>query len=560
MKSKRPAMALSINTSWRGRIRATTTLILWASSMLYGLVSAHATIVVGPILEGVTTSNAYVLVECTAGATSPMTNYYGLTTDYGSVATTAFTRSTGQGTTNVHRIKLTGLTPNTLYHYKLAGQGTNTPDYTFRTPVSPGAPFRFVWQADFRSTPTVHDQISWRILNTDKPLFVVEGGDTSYNGDWAGWHNEFFTSNEMALGTTIPIYPTPGNHEGWGTLTQAYDQSPDSTGNPGDALGYYSFDCGDVHFTLANFMYAGGYAVGSAQYNWIQQDVQGSLKPWKIFCAHAPAYTYGGSGAHGGDAGFQAITKNILEPNGVKVYLAGHNHFYQHNLVNGIRHLTVGSAGATLHAVSSNTTYTLKAAMDNSYLVVDVSPTNFSMVAYNNFGIVLDAITNLVKLPAPTNLTATPGVGQVTLNWNPVANATNYSVWYRTNVNGNYTTKQNSTVTSTTVTGLTNNRAYYFVVTAGDANGASAISAEVSATPTNPAPLIGFTNLSNGAFTLSGNGAANQAYVLLYTMDVAPPVNWTPLQTNWADTNGAFQFTDLQATNSAQGFYRVTTP
>jgi hypothetical protein len=456
---------------------------LLATSMFWGPMPTHATVILGPMLEGITATNGYVLAECSVDISSPMTVNYGLTASYGSTATTAFTKPTGQGATNVHRIRLTGLAPNTLYHYQLVGQGTTSLDYTFTTMVNPGTSFRFVWQADFRSTPAIHDQISGRILNTDQPLFVLEAGDTCANGDWRGWHNEFFTANEKELEKRMPIYPSPGNHEGWGTLPQAYYQSPDSTG----ANGYYSFDCGDLHVTMANFETT--YSSGSAQYNWIQQDVQASRKPWKIFGTHAPAYSYGGSGAHAGDTGFQTITTRILEPNGVKVFLAGHNHFYQHDLVNGIRHLTVGSAGAPLYAVSSNLTYTLKSIKDNSYLVADVSPTNLHMMVYNNAGTLLDDI-NLVKLPAPTGLAATPGVGQAALNWNAVPGATSYSVWYGTNEGGPYSTSKNSTVTNTTITSLVNDTAYYFVVTATDTNGPSAISGQVSAVPTsNQAPV-----------------------------------------------------------------------
>jgi uncharacterized repeat protein (TIGR02543 family) len=67
------------------------------------------------------------------------------------------------------------------------------------------------------------------------------------------------------------------------------------------------------------------------------------------------------------------------------------------------------------------------------------------------------------------------------------------------------------------------------------------------------------TNMSMAAnktsFTLTGQGAANAAYVLVATTNL-PPV-WVPLLTNTADGNGVFSFTDLQVTNYPQRFYRV---
>jgi len=68
------------------------------------------------------------------------------------------------------------------------------------------------------------------------------------------------------------------------------------------------------------------------------------------------------------------------------------------------------------------------------------------------------------------------------------------------------------------------------------------------------------TNISMAAqppsFTLSGTGAANQAYVLLTATNL-PSAAWLPVLTNNADTNGVFSFTDLQVTNFPRRFYRI---
>jgi Calcineurin-like phosphoesterase/Bacterial Ig domain/Purple acid Phosphatase, N-terminal domain len=622
-----------------------------AGGLVFGLLPAQCSLRSGPMLQGGTATNVYVLAECTVNASSPMTVNYGTSAAYGSSATTAIANTTSLPS-YVHVIKLTGLQPNTLYHYQLVGQGTTSPDYTFRTVVTPGTPFRFAWACDYRNGTAVHGQLARGILSSNNvpspPLFSLSAGDYAGDNTYTSWTNQWLVPDELTLQKYMVSYLSPGNHDTWTSAVQmkSFDQPPDSTG----ANGYYSFDCGDLHVTMANYQYT--YSSGSAQYNWIQQDVQASLKPWKIFGTHAPAYTYGGSGTHTGDSGFQTITSNLLEPNGVKAFLAGHNHFYQRNLVNGLHHITCGAAGAPLYSVSSGSG-TVVSVSDNCYLVADVSPTNLHIVAYNNAGTVLDNFT-LVKPPAPVNLAATPGVGQVALTWNAVAGATNYTVWYGTTSGGPYPTKKNSTVASTTVTSLANGTNYYFVVTATDPNGPSAISAQVSAIPTNPAPVVAlssptngtafaapatitlaavvttngntinkvqfysnttnligedaippyafvwsgvaagtysvlarvvyngsnaadstaasvtvtnlppvissFGTLSNGSFSLGGIGAASQTYILLTASNLASPMAWTPIATNAAGTNGAFSFSDLEATNYQQRFYRIRTP
>ena len=622
-----------------------------AGGLLLSLRSSSGSVISGPILQGGTPTNVYVLAECTVSTSSPMTVNYGTSTAYGSSAATASANTTSLPS-YVHVIRLTGLQPNTLYHYQLVGQGTTFPDYTFRTVTTPGTAFRFAWSCDYRNGPAVHGQISRYILYSNNvpnpPLFSLSAGDFASDNTYASWSNQWLVPDELTLEKNMVSYLSPGNHDGWSGAVQmqSFDKPPDSTG----ANGYYSFDCGDLHVTMANYQYT--YSSGSAQYNWIQQDVQASLKPWKIFATHAPAYTYGGSGAHTGDAGFQTVTSNLLEPNGVKVYLAGHNHFYQRDVVNGLQHITCGGGGAPLYSVSSGSG-TVVSVSDNCYLMADVSPTNLHLVAYNNAGTVLDSFT-LVKPPAPVNLAATPGVGQVDLAWNAVTGASSYTVWYGTANGGPYPTKKTSTVASTTVTGLANGTNYYFVATATDPNGPSAISAQVSATPTNPAPVVTLTSpadgaafaapatlnlaanvttngnainkvqfysnatnllsedvvppyavvwpnvaagsysvlarvvyngsntadstaasvtvtnpppvvtsfgtLSNGSFAMGGTGAANQTYVLLTASNLALSMVWTPIATNTADVNGAFSFSDFQATNYQQRFYRIRTP
>ncbi|EEF63380.1 Ig-like domain-containing protein [Pedosphaera parvula] len=81
----------------------------------------------------------------------------------------------------------------------------------------------------------------------------------------------------------------------------------------------------------------------------------------------------------------------------------------------------------------------------------------------------------------------------------------------------------------------------------------------VVALPVPPA-FISFGTLNGGSFGLGGAGVAGQAYILLSASNLVQPIWWKPLATNTADTSGVFNFTDTQATNFSQRFYRIETP
>jgi cellulose 1,4-beta-cellobiosidase len=86
---------------------------------------------------------------------------------------------------------------------------------------------------------------------------------------------------------------------------------------------------------------------------------------------------------------------------------------------------------------------------------------------------------------APTGVKATAGDTTATITWNAVSGATSYSVYRGTAPGAERATAWKTGITSPTFTntGLTDGTAYYYKVTAVNAAGESAKSAEVSVTP-----------------------------------------------------------------------------
>jgi subtilase family serine protease len=106
-----------------------------------------------------------------------------------------------------------------------------------------------------------------------------------------------------------------------------------------------------------------------------------------------------------------------------------------------------------------------------------------------------------------------------------------------------------------------NNVADQFVCTIADGFGGTNFQT-VTLAPAplpNTTPLIAIAVASNpdGSFTLNLTGVPGYASVLETTTNLSSPVAWLPLATNGPGTNAVWQFTDTQATNFPQRFYRL---
>jgi cellulose 1,4-beta-cellobiosidase len=159
------------------------------------------------------------------------------------------------------------------------------------------------------------------------------------------------------------------------------------------------------------------------------------------------------------NSGQSSITESFIVPNGSN------------------RYFLIEAKDTTGRVLYEGSTYT---NLDGSDVTLDIN-----MVAMGTV------------LSAPTGVSALAGNQQVTVSWSAVTGATGYNVYMASEsgvTKDNYGTKPDGnkysaiTTTSYTVTGLTNGKTYYFVVTALDSLGESTESSEVSATPSNEPP------------------------------------------------------------------------
>ncbi|MDR1816263.1 MAG: metallophosphoesterase [Clostridiales Family XIII bacterium] len=173
--------------------------------------------------------------------------------------------------------------------------------------------------------------------------FAMQCGDITNTGG-AGTPEEwgaFFAAAAPAL-EGLPTFFAPGNHEcvptadGVGGKPETYLKAFDlpANGPAGYEEEYYSFDCGDLHVVSLSSNYldpSEDYAADEDENAriageidaWIEADLAGADRPWKIVLMHQPAYAVAGDSTA---AAMRARWVPIFDRTGVDLVLCGHQH------------------------------------------------------------------------------------------------------------------------------------------------------------------------------------------------------------------------------------------
>ena len=152
----------------------------------------------------------------------------------------------------------------------------------------------------------------------------------------------------------------------------------------------------------------------------------------------------------------------------------------------------------------------------------------------------------------------TVSAGQsVTLSWIPSVdpNVVGYNIYYGGD-SGDYTDMLNvGNATSVTIDGLAAGTTYYFAATAYDALGnESAYSSEISYLVPDELPAVQIRAAPDGPVVLTVSGQAGHTYEVQATQDF---MAWTVIGTMSLEADGALDFTDTDAANFPQRFYRT---
>jgi predicted phosphodiesterase len=290
------------------------------------------------------------------------------------------------------RVRLTNLKPSTLYTYRLEGSGYKAGPFSFRTAPLGFRRFRFAVYGDTRTQDDVHRAVL-KAIAKHKPELALNTGDLVADGRVLELWKNFFSISSI-LASSVPLYTVLGNHEQNSPLYFRFLSLP---GNER----YYSFDWGDCHFVALDSDEP--YLSDKAQLKWLEEDLERNKKArFIIVFFHHPAHTL----VKGRENYAEKVRRTfcpILEKYRVSVVFNGHDHNYQHFLINGIHHIVTGGGGAPLYAISSPDKYTIKAEVTYNYLICDVEEDEMILRAYRLDGSLLDeiAIKPRIKVGPP---------------------------------------------------------------------------------------------------------------------------------------------------------------
>lgn len=271
------------------------------------------------------------------------------------------------------------------------------------------APFNFIAMADSRgSSNGVNDAVLSSIVDLvllEDAQFVLFPGDlvtgsstdsilTSQLYHWRDVMAPLYAGGMYGA----KVYAGPGNHEIWHSGSEAVWQSLfsdlPSNGPAGETYMTYSFDYMNAHFVMLNTNRAGN--PHTINYTWLANDLASTTADHIFVFGHEPAFPVG---PHvGSSLDFYPVQRDdfwqLLADYNVDIYFAGHEHLYNHTVVNGVHQVITGTCGAPIYSGYGGDFY--------HYSLLTVNGPRVSVLVVDDSGAIRDSFEVGVSEGVPT--------------------------------------------------------------------------------------------------------------------------------------------------------------
>lgn len=245
------------------------------------------------------------------------------------------------GAARYHKIRFTGLKPDTAYAYRVQGSAGFSEWHQFRTAKAGTAPFTLIYMGDTQNRILDVGSLVWRraLLQTANPALMLHAGDLVasrddmiHDDEWGQWA----ASGGWAL-ATVPQVPAAGNHEHVERIqpdgTERYQLGGHfplmfalpKNGAPGAETTTYFTDYQGLRIVVLDGTSALELGTLASQTAWLDKVLAQAPGPWKIVLFHQPIFTC----ARPRDTEvLKQAWKPVLERHGVDLVLQGHDHCY----------------------------------------------------------------------------------------------------------------------------------------------------------------------------------------------------------------------------------------
>ncbi len=309
--------------------------------------------------------------------------------------------------------ELTGLEPDTLYHFCILNEEGISSQYSFRTAPSNGTNFTFIAGSDTQGGISYLENLLNQSMGYE-PLFILYVGDSVEEGTDEVW-SEFFNATQYHLKTDsnrlIPIIPALGNHESVSDMDFIYWH--ENYELPEEER-YFYHDIGSLRVITLNLISASS----TAQFEFLEESLKEARynDKWVITQGHYPFYP----SRYAIDSGTISLRENygtLFDKYHVQANFEGHDHKYKRTYPmfnnqttspgNGTVYLT-GILGYPKGTVNESNVWAFEEYSNNSQAVIIGSFLNDSWLNFsgvNDTGGVIDSFT----IPFSCNITGDCG-------------------------------------------------------------------------------------------------------------------------------------------------------